>query len=94
MTIALRNHEGVLLNYADTSVLRAYHVERKQQPSDHDRIAIIGAEHALVGFEIIFEHLDLSNIAITRVDDGFRAIYRGLDVRRRILRMPLAMAVA
>jgi hypothetical protein len=86
----VRNHEGVVLDYADPRVLRAYHVERKQHRSDRDRIAVIGAEHALIAFEIIFEHLDLSNIALTRIDDGFRAIYRGLRVRRRGLGLAVA----
>jgi hypothetical protein len=90
--IVRRNREGVLLRY-DPSALRAHHIERKPQRSDRERIAVIEAEHELIVQEIIFEHLDLSDIARTRLDDGLRAIYRGLHVRRRRLGMSLARTV-
>jgi hypothetical protein len=84
----------VVLDYADPSALRAHHVDQKPQPSDRDRIAVIKAERGLIVLEIIFDCLDLSDIASTRIDNQLRAIYRGLRVRRRSLGMSLVRAVA
>jgi hypothetical protein len=92
--IVRRNREGVILNYGDPTELRPYQVLQKQQPGDGERCAIIRAEDGLIVLEIIFEHLDLAEIARTRVDDELCAIYRGLQVTRRRLGMPIVMAVA
>jgi hypothetical protein len=89
-----RNHEGVVLRYADPSVLRAHHVEQKPHPSDRERCAIIKAEHGLIVLEIILDCLDLADIARTRIDDELRAIYRALRLKRRSIGMSLVRAVA
>jgi hypothetical protein len=91
--VVRRNHEGVLLNYGDPTELRPYHVLQKPQPSDRERIAIIKAERGLIVLEIIFDCLDLSDIASTRIADELRAIYRALQVRRRRLGMPRVSAI-
>jgi hypothetical protein len=84
---SVRNHEGVILRYGDLSELRPFHTEQKPQPHDRERIAVIKAGRELVVLEIIFEHLDLSDIARTRIDDALWVIYCALQSERRKLGM-------
>jgi hypothetical protein len=76
-----RDRFGVVLRYEIGAPLK---LEAEEQPSDPLRIAIIEAEHELAVLKkIIFDHLDLSNIARIRVDDALHAIYRALQIKRR-----------
>jgi hypothetical protein len=77
-----RNHEGVILDYCDPGERRAHHDERRPQVSDRRRNALIAAERELLTMTIIFDHLDLSGIALTRLDDGLRRIRIALNIRR------------
>jgi hypothetical protein len=74
---------GVLLRYENIGALLPLHTALKPQPSDLHRTAIIKAERELVALEIIFDHLELSGIARTRLDDALRMIYRALQIERR-----------
>lgn len=80
----LRNYEGVLLRYNLDAPLPA---QRKVQPSDAERMMLIAAERELVVVLIIAEHLDLSNIALTRICDALDTIRKALDVKRRSFAM-------
>jgi hypothetical protein len=77
-----RNHERVILRYADPSEVQPHHVEQKPQVRDSRRNALIWAERELLTMAVIFDHLDLSGIARARLDDGLRRIRRALNVRR------------
>jgi hypothetical protein len=79
--IIRRNDEGVILRY-DIEPRRAFHDERKPQVSDSRRNALVTAERELLTMAVIFDHLDLSGIARTRLDDGLRRIRRALNARR------------
>jgi hypothetical protein len=72
----------VLLNYGDPSTRRAHHDQQGPQIGDRRRVALIRAERELVVLEIIVEHLDLSDIALTRIADALHAIRRALDLNR------------
>lgn len=80
--IIQRNDEGVVLRYADPSVLRPHHSEQRPQVSDRRRNALIAAERELLTMAVIFDYLDLSGIARTRLDDGLQRIRRALNIRR------------
>lgn len=77
-----RNHEGVVLRYADPTVLRAHHVEQRAQPTDLERMAVLKAEKGLTTIEIILDHLDVPDIARNRLDDALHAIYEALQLKR------------
>jgi hypothetical protein len=79
--IIRRNDEGVILR-CDIEPRRAFHDERKPQVSDSRRNALVTAERELLTMAVIFDHLDLSGIARTRLDDGLRRIRRALNARR------------
>jgi hypothetical protein len=81
--VVARNHHGVLLRYADPSVLRPHHVEQRPQISDGRRAALIRAERELLTLRIIADHLDLSSIALTRIGDALESIRVALEVKRR-----------
>jgi len=76
-----RNDEGTILLY-DIDTRRAFHDERKHQVSDRARVRLVEAERELLTMAVIFDHLDLSGIARTRLDDGLRRIRRALNIRR------------
>jgi hypothetical protein len=77
-----RNHEGVILDYCDPSDLRPHHVQRVTQVSDRRRNALIAAERELLTMAVIFDHIELSQIARTRLDDGLQRIRKALSIRR------------
>jgi hypothetical protein len=81
--IILKNQQGVVLRYTDPSVRRPHHDSRKLQPGDRERMRVLKAERELITLEIISEHLDLSDIALTRVADALEAIRLALQVKRR-----------
>lgn len=80
-----RNREGVLLRYADPGVLRSFHGEQPPRPSDRERMAVIAADHELAVLRIIAEHLDLSDIGMTRIMDALETIGDALDRMRDLL---------
>jgi hypothetical protein len=86
----VRNDEGVLLRYNVDAPLPA---QRKVQPSDAERMALLKAEGELLALSIIAEHLDISDIAIVRIADALDTIRSALDVRRSRLGMQSLEAV-
>jgi hypothetical protein len=78
-----RDDHGVILRYADPTVLRAHHVEQRPQVSDTRRIALIKAERELLTLRIIADYLDLSDLARNRIADSLETIRIGLEVKRR-----------
>jgi hypothetical protein len=84
---AVFNHEGVLLDYGDPGRRHPHHDQRKAQPSDRERIALLKASRELAVLEIIFNHLDLSGIAQTRLTDAMNVIYDALHLKRPRLGM-------
>jgi len=91
-TVLKRNHEGVILRYVDAGELRTHHVDQRPQVSDSRRNDLIAAERELLTMSIIFDHLDLSGIARTRLDDGLERIRRALNLTRPRLGMYVADA--
>lgn len=81
--VMLRDQHGVVLRYADPAVLRPHHLEQRPHVSDRRRIALLKAECELLTFQIIVEHLELSDIALTRMSDALDAIRVALAVTRR-----------
>jgi hypothetical protein len=77
-----RNSEGVVLRYADPSVLRPHHTERRHQISDRERCALVAAERELLTMAVIFDHLEISGIARNRLEAGLHRIRAALDLRR------------
>jgi hypothetical protein len=77
----VRNYEGVVLRYSDPSVRR--HDEQRPQVSDRARMRLIKAERELLTLQILTDHLELSDIALTRISDALEAIRLGLQVKRR-----------
>jgi hypothetical protein len=78
-----RNHEGVVLRYADPTVLRAHHVEQRPQVADRQRVQLIKAERSLLTLWVIAENLNISDIGMTRIADELETIRRALDIKRR-----------
>jgi hypothetical protein len=78
----LRENNGVLLRYHPDALGR-HHVEQRPQPSDRERAQLIAAEREILTMAILFDHLDLSSIARTRLDDALARIRRALNIRRR-----------
>lgn len=77
-----RDNCGVLLRYPDPGVLRRHHVERRVQVSDAQRNELIAAERAVRSLTVIFEHLGVSEIGMTRVRDELCTIRHALSSRR------------
>lgn len=74
------NSEGVLLQYhVDAPTLAV----KGTVQSDRERIALIKAQTELAALEIILEHLDLSDIAQTRICDALDTIREAIEVKRR-----------
>jgi hypothetical protein len=92
--IILRDRNGVFLRYSDPSVRRLHHDERRPQPSDRERMALLRAERACLTLMVLAEHLDLSDIALTRINDELCAIQRALDLKRPRLGMQNSAQVA
>ena len=90
--IVVRGDDGRLRRYPDPSVLRSYHIEHKSQPLDRERCAVIAAERELTTLRIIAEHLDVSNVGMTRILDSLRIIQRALEMKRPALGMNQAAA--
>src|ERR1700722_18597965 len=86
------DHNGVLLDYADPSIRREFHVERTPHRGDRRRCALIQAEREILALTIIFDHLELSGIARTRLDDALARIRRGLAISREHLGLQRADA--
>jgi DNA-binding NtrC family response regulator len=81
--VVVRDRNGVLLRYADPSVRRAQHHSRNAQPCDRERMSLIKAERELLTLQIVADHLDLSDIAMTRISDALQVIRIALQVKRR-----------
>jgi hypothetical protein len=77
------NPDGVLLRYGDPSQRHALHDERKAQPDDLQRVAILKAERALTLIRIITEHAEFSDYALSRLEDALEEIYEALQLKRR-----------
>jgi hypothetical protein len=84
--IVLRDQHGVLLRYHPDAFVPQT-AGQKPQPSDRERMALINAERELVTLEIVFEHLELSHIARSRLADALHAIYAALEFKRPSLGM-------
>jgi hypothetical protein len=74
---------GVLLRYPDPTVRRAHHDERKAQPDDLERVAILRAERALILLQTIAEHADLNEHAVMRIEEALDDVYAALQIKRR-----------
>jgi hypothetical protein len=79
--IVTRDRHGVVLRYSPGR-LRPHHVERQPQVSDRRRNNLIAAERELLSLQIIAEHLDVSDIGMTRIHDALNTIRRALDLKR------------
>jgi hypothetical protein len=90
--IVVRDNYGVLLRYGDPGDLRDVHRQRKPQPSDRQRISLLKGERELLTLRIIADHLDLSDIALTRIDDALEAIRVALEFKRRDYGMSVTKA--
>jgi hypothetical protein len=89
-----RDDHGVLLRYADPTVLRAHHVEQRPQVSDTRRIALIKAERSLLSLWVIAEHLNISDIGMMRIADELETIRNALEIKRRDYGMASNVEVA
>lgn len=76
-----RDQNGVVLRYYPDR-LGAHHKQRVLHAPDSQRLALIKAERELVILEIIFDHLELSGVAQTRLADALNAIYKALELKR------------
>jgi hypothetical protein len=83
--IVRRDAHGVLLRYADPAVLRRHHVEQIPRASDSERIALIAAEKALRALEIIAEHLDVSDLGMSRFRRALAVVRIALEAKRSAL---------
>jgi hypothetical protein len=77
------DEHGVVLRYVDPTVRRAHHDSRAAQPDDLQRVAILKAERALTLIQIITQHADFSDYAISRLEDALEAIQEALQLKRR-----------
>jgi hypothetical protein len=85
-----RDAHAVILRYrADAP--RPDDVPLKFQPSDRLRIAVLKAESAVNVLWIIAEHLEVSNIGMTRIADALDAITEALKLTRAELGMEVAV---
>jgi len=77
-----RNAEGVILRYYPDRC-GPHHVEQRPQVADRQRMQLIKAERALLSLWVIAEHLNLSDIGMTRIADELETIRKALEVKRR-----------
>lgn len=68
-------------------MLRPHHVEQRHCPSDRERARLLRAERACLTLRVLAEHMELSDIAMTRVLDELHAIQRALSLKRSRLGM-------
>jgi hypothetical protein len=86
--ILKRDHHGVLLRYSDPGEIRQHHVERKIQPTDRQRCALIEAEREWFKLKVIFECLDgAPQYALDRIAYALETIRVALDFKRKDLGM-------
>jgi hypothetical protein len=78
MAIRRVNDEGVILDY-HPDALGPHHRQPYSGLSGRDRVAFLRSERELNRLEIIFDHLDLSDIAADRVWYALRAVRHGLE---------------
>ena len=93
MSAVFRDARAVF-DYIDPAARRPHHDERRQEPTDRERMRLIKAERELLTLQIIADHLDLSDIALTRIADALEAIRLALQVKRRQLGMKTDAQVA
>jgi hypothetical protein len=74
-----RNADGVLLRYFPDTRL---HVEQKAQPSDRLRVSILRARREIRILRIIAEHLEISDVGLSRMDDALKSIDAALSLAR------------
>jgi hypothetical protein len=84
VSVAFRDCAAVA-EYLGVETRRAFHDMRKPQVDDRHRSALIKAERELHAIEIILDHVELSEIAQTRLADALNAIYRALELKRPAL---------
>jgi hypothetical protein len=83
--IIMRNHEGVVLRYADPSVQRRHHIERRPQAFDRLRTALLRAEREMTRLETICEHLEVSEVGGERISWALQSIRAFLEMERPTL---------
>jgi hypothetical protein len=76
-----RDDHGVLLRYADPSVLRPHHAQQRPQIADRERMQLLRAERACLTIRIIGEHV-LSDLGMSRLLDELHTIQRALNSKR------------
>jgi hypothetical protein len=77
----------VILDYGDPSARRAHHTERRPQPSDRLRTALIRAERELCKLEIICEHIEISEIGADRIAWALNTLRGYLEMERPSLHL-------
>ena len=87
VTLALRDHNGVLLRYEDGGSIKPFHVEQHAYSDDRERMALLQAERELLALRVITDCLDLSSIGRTRILDALEVIQRALAAKRPKLGM-------
>lgn len=80
--IIRRDCRGTVLRYPDPTVRRLFHEAPGSGIADRDRCKIVAAERAVRILEIITDHVDLSSLALTRIEIACQDIRAGLAVRR------------
>lgn len=75
----------VLLDYGDPSLRRAHHVEQRPQVSDRLRQALLRAEGELMRLEILFEHIEVSELGAERICWALHTIRAYLAMERPTL---------
>ena len=83
-----RNREGVLLTYYP-DWRGPHHYALKFQPSDRLRCLAVKAEKELRILEIIIEHLELSDVGLSRILNALRSIECALSRARDELGLPV-----
>ena len=78
----MKNDEGVLLFYPESTVARQFHRDETPKVGDRDRVLIVRAEHGLDLLVTVIECLQLEDVA--EIDRAVDAIRSGLDVRARL----------
>jgi hypothetical protein len=76
------NAEGVLLRYHPDQ-RGPHHLEQWPQVADSQRVQLIKAERALLSLWVIAEHLNISDIGMTRIANEIETIRRALEFKRR-----------
>jgi endonuclease/exonuclease/phosphatase family metal-dependent hydrolase len=80
--IVTRDRHGVVLRYLPDR-LGPHHTEQRPQVSDRRRLALIKAEREWLTLRIVADHLDISDIGRTRIDDALEAIRVALEFKRQ-----------